>query len=124
VLHFHRLDDDDRLTGRDGRTRGDGFFEIAVQPGAYAADVVAAIQAIPFDATFVEVHDDLDPSTQDLRHDGGAALIDLAAEAAQDRPTYASAAGITVEPVCTRLIQDHVLVTENVVPRPDPRRFL
>jgi uncharacterized repeat protein (TIGR03917 family) len=39
---------------------GDGFYEIAVQPGAYAADVSAALAAIPFDAVFVEVHDDVD----------------------------------------------------------------
>jgi uncharacterized repeat protein (TIGR03917 family) len=42
------------------RSIGDGFYEIAVQPGACAADVVAALDAIPFDALFVEVHDDID----------------------------------------------------------------
>jgi uncharacterized repeat protein (TIGR03917 family) len=42
------------------RSVGDGFFEIAVQPGACAADVSAALDAIPFDATFVEFYDDID----------------------------------------------------------------
>jgi uncharacterized repeat protein (TIGR03917 family) len=42
------------------RRIGDGFYEIAVQPGAYVADVVVALDAIPFDATFVEVCDDID----------------------------------------------------------------
>jgi uncharacterized repeat protein (TIGR03917 family) len=42
------------------RSIGDGFFEIAVQPGAVAADVSAALDAIPYDATFVEVYDDAD----------------------------------------------------------------
>jgi uncharacterized repeat protein (TIGR03917 family) len=39
---------------------GDGYFEIAVQPGAHAADVSAALDAIPLDATYVEVCDDVD----------------------------------------------------------------
>jgi uncharacterized repeat protein (TIGR03917 family) len=42
------------------RSIGDGYFEIAVQPGACAADVSAALDAIPFDATYVEVYDDAD----------------------------------------------------------------
>jgi uncharacterized repeat protein (TIGR03917 family) len=42
------------------RSIGDGFYEIVVQPGAVAADVVVALDAIPLDATFVEVHDDID----------------------------------------------------------------
>jgi uncharacterized repeat protein (TIGR03917 family) len=42
------------------RSIGDGFFEVAVQPGAYAADVSAALDAVPFDAVFVEVYDDID----------------------------------------------------------------
>jgi uncharacterized repeat protein (TIGR03917 family) len=42
------------------RSIGDGFFEIAVQAGAVAADVSAALDAIPLDATFVEVYDDAD----------------------------------------------------------------
>jgi uncharacterized repeat protein (TIGR03917 family) len=42
------------------RSIGDGFYEIAIQPGAVAADVVAALEAIPYDATFVEVDDDVD----------------------------------------------------------------
>jgi uncharacterized repeat protein (TIGR03917 family) len=41
------------------RSIGDGFYEIAVQPGAYAADVVVALDAIPLDAAFVEVHADV-----------------------------------------------------------------
>jgi uncharacterized repeat protein (TIGR03917 family) len=39
---------------------GDGYFEIAVQPGADAADVAAALGAIPLEAAYVEVHDDVD----------------------------------------------------------------
>jgi uncharacterized repeat protein (TIGR03917 family) len=39
---------------------GDGYFEIAVQPGACAADVSAALDAIPLDAAYVEVCDDAD----------------------------------------------------------------
>jgi uncharacterized repeat protein (TIGR03917 family) len=39
---------------------GDGYFEIAIQPGADAADVAAALDAIPLEATYVEVHDDVD----------------------------------------------------------------
>jgi uncharacterized repeat protein (TIGR03917 family) len=42
------------------RSIGDGLYEIAVQPGAVAADVVAALDAIPLDAIFVEVYDDVD----------------------------------------------------------------
>jgi uncharacterized repeat protein (TIGR03917 family) len=42
------------------RSVGDGIFEIAVQPGAVAADVSAALDAIPYDAAFVEVYDDAD----------------------------------------------------------------
>jgi uncharacterized repeat protein (TIGR03917 family) len=42
------------------RSIGDGLYEIAIQPGAVAADVVAALEAIPYDATFVEVDDDVD----------------------------------------------------------------
>jgi uncharacterized repeat protein (TIGR03917 family) len=42
------------------RSVGDGWFEIAVQPGAAAADVSAALDAIPYDAAFVEVYDDAD----------------------------------------------------------------
>jgi uncharacterized repeat protein (TIGR03917 family) len=42
------------------RSVGDGYFEIAVQPGAVAADVSAALDAIPFDAAFVEVYADAD----------------------------------------------------------------
>jgi uncharacterized repeat protein (TIGR03917 family) len=42
------------------RSIGDGYFEIVVQPGAVAGDVVVALDAIPFDAAFVEVHDDID----------------------------------------------------------------
>jgi uncharacterized repeat protein (TIGR03917 family) len=42
------------------RNIGDGFYEIVVQPGAPAADVIVALDAIPLDATFVEVHDDID----------------------------------------------------------------
>jgi uncharacterized repeat protein (TIGR03917 family) len=39
---------------------GDGYFEIAVQPGACAADVSAALDAIPLDAAYVEVCEDAD----------------------------------------------------------------
>jgi uncharacterized repeat protein (TIGR03917 family) len=39
---------------------GDGYYEIAIQPGADAADVSAAIDAIPLGAAFVEVYDDVD----------------------------------------------------------------
>jgi uncharacterized repeat protein (TIGR03917 family) len=39
---------------------GDGYFEIAIQPGAHAADVSAALDAIPLDAGYVEVCDDVD----------------------------------------------------------------
>ena len=42
------------------RNIGDGFFEIVVQPGAVAADMVVALDAIPYDAVFVEVYDDTD----------------------------------------------------------------
>ena len=42
------------------RSIGDGIFEIVVQPGAVAADVSAALDAIPYDAAFVEFYDDLD----------------------------------------------------------------
>jgi uncharacterized repeat protein (TIGR03917 family) len=42
------------------RRIGDGFFEIAIQPGAVAADVAAALDAIPFDAIFVEIYDGID----------------------------------------------------------------
>jgi uncharacterized repeat protein (TIGR03917 family) len=42
------------------RNIGDGLFEIAVQPGACAADVSAALDAIPYDAAFVEFYDDVD----------------------------------------------------------------
>jgi uncharacterized repeat protein (TIGR03917 family) len=66
------------------RSIGDGFYEIVVQPGAYASDVAAAIDAIPFDATFVEVHDDID-TVLVFEHASPAAPV-AARSGAPDRP--------------------------------------
>jgi uncharacterized repeat protein (TIGR03917 family) len=74
------------------RSIGDGLYEIAVQPGAYAADVVAALDAIPFDATFVEVYRDVDTVLIFNRVPPAAAVA-----AASSRPPAAPAPA----PACT-----------------------
>jgi uncharacterized repeat protein (TIGR03917 family) len=45
---------------RRGRRRKAAPLSDAIQPGADAADVAAALGAIPFEAAYVEVHDDVD----------------------------------------------------------------
>jgi uncharacterized repeat protein (TIGR03917 family) len=77
------------------RSIGDGFFEIAVQPGAVAADVVAALEAIPYDAAFVEVFDDLDTILvfQHSYPDAPAARRARPAAPTPPQPELAAAAG-------------------------------
>jgi uncharacterized repeat protein (TIGR03917 family) len=75
------------------RSIGDGFYEIVVQSGAVAADVVVALDAIPLDAAFVEVHDDID-TVLIFKHAPPAAPVAACAGApdAPRRPALAAAA--------------------------------
>jgi len=44
----------------DARRVRDGGYEVTVSPGADVADVIDALAAVPIDAIFVEVFDDVD----------------------------------------------------------------
>jgi hypothetical protein len=84
------------------RSVGDGFYEIAVQPGAIAADVSAALDAIPFDAipfdaAFVEFYDDVDKILI-FKHAPPAApaCVRVPARPAGPRPAATAAAAVAV----------------------------
>jgi uncharacterized repeat protein (TIGR03917 family) len=73
---------------RRGRRRKAAPLSDAVQPGACAADVSAALEAIPLDATYVEVHDDID-TVMVFRVTPPAAAPVLARPAGPDAPAPA-----------------------------------
>jgi uncharacterized repeat protein (TIGR03917 family) len=75
------------------RSIGDGIYEIAVQPGACAADVSAALDVIPLDATFVEIYDDADTVLifQQAPPAAASAYVRTPVRPASPRPTVAVA---------------------------------